>query len=266
MVATVIFVVDLDVATAPPASDSVRQLLALIDGLPTDAGELDWRLVAVSLNSPLRAELQAFTPTGEAVPETRLAAVADAAFSVLDATNDNDPAKATRALDADQRRRLRSLIQPMKERAGAIQVIIPGRPERVVRSERAQAALVVLSQPRKARSPELGAIEGRILAATTYYGSPALKVRQFLTEQEVLCVFDRGMAEQVGAAHTVAEVWTGRRVAVQGKITFDASGEPTIVRATGMRTLGKGPDLNVILDRMHSRGDEPAVESWDDHG
>jgi len=264
--ASVIFVVDLDAAAAPPATDSVRQLLALIEGLPTDAGELDWRLVSVSLNSPLRAELQAFTSTGEAIPETRLAAVADAAFAVLDATNDNDPVKATRALNVDARRRLRSFLQPMKDRTGAIQVIIPGRAERVVRAERAQAALVALSEPAKRRSPELGSIEGQILAATTHYGSPALRVRQFLTDEEVLCVFNKGMAEQIGGAHTVAEVWAGRRVVVDGKITFDASGDPQIVHATGLRTLGDGPDMNAILDRMHQRGDDPTVEPWDDDG
>jgi hypothetical protein len=260
----VIFVVDLDAAAAPPAMDSVRQLLALIEGLPTESGELDWRLVSVSLNSPLRAELQAFRPGGEVISETHIAGVADAAFALLDVTNDNDPAKATRALGGDDRKRLRSLIQPMKDRTGAIQVIIPGRAERVVRAERAQSVLVALSQPSKRRPPELGSIEGQILAATTHYGSPALRIRQFLSDEEVLCVFDKKMAEQIGGAHTVAEVWTGRRVIVEGKITFDASGDPQLVQATAVRTLGNGPDVGAILDRMHSRGDDPFVEPWGD--
>ena len=266
MVGAVIFVIELDAAAAPPASDSVRQLLALIDGLPTEGGELDWRLVSLTLNSPLRAELRAFTPTGAEVPETHLAAAADGAFAVLDATNDNDPAKAARALGPDDRRRLRLLIQPLKDRAGSVQVIIPGRPERIVRAERAQAALAALSEPRKRRPPELGSVEGQILEATTYYGNPALRVRQFLSDQSVTCVFDKTMAERIGGAHTVAEVWSGRRVVVRGKINFDASGDPTIVHATDLRSLTGEADVNVIFDEMHSRTDEPFVDPWDDDG
>lgn len=264
MTASVIFVVELDAAAAPPATDSVRQLLALIEALPTQRGELDWRLISVSLNSPLRAELQAFTHSGDLVPEAHAASIADDAFSVLDATNDNDPAKTTRGLLADQRKLLRSLVQPMKDRTGAFQVIIPGRTERVVRSERAQAVLVALAEPRKRRPAELGSVEGQILSATTYYGNPAIRVRQFLSDQEILCVFSKSMAEEIGGAHTFAEVWAGHRVTVQGKIVFDAAGDPEIVQATGMRTLAKRPNVSAILDQTRSRGDEPTVERWDD--
>ena len=105
-------------------------------------------------------------------------------------------------------------------------------------------------------------MEGHILEATTFYGNPALRVRQFLSDQPVICVFDRAMAHRIGSEHTLAEVWSGRRVVVKGKITFDLAGEPSTVHATDVRALASDPDVNAIFDHIHSRGDEPLVGPW----
>lgn len=263
MSSSVIFVVDLDAAGAPPATDSVRQLLALIEGLPSDGGELDWRLVAVSLNSPLRAELKAFTPKGDEAPEARLTSAAETAFALLDATNDNEPEKAARALSGEDRKRLRAFLSPMKDRTGKFQVLVSGKFDRTVRAERAQQVLAAISRPSRKRAAEFGSVEGQILAATTYYGSPALRVRKFLSDEEVLCVFDRAEAAEIGATHTLDEVWTGQRVVVTGKITYGGEGKGQVVHASAMRALQAGKSVGEILDAMHSRGDNPIQGRWD---
>jgi hypothetical protein len=237
MSGTVTFVVDLDAAGAPPAGDSVRQLLALIESLQGQDEDLDWRLRALSMNSPVTAVLEGFDREGAAAPESHAAAAAEAAFEVLDAINDNEPTAAVRRLSDAKRKQLRALITPLRDRTGSLRIIVEGRGERVVRSDRAQRALTLLAAPARQRGPELGSIEGQILAATTHYGSPALRVRASLGGEEVLCVFDKNTAPAIGAEHTLDEVWTGQRVLVSGKIEFDRTGAAHLMRAESFRVL-----------------------------
>jgi hypothetical protein len=249
MSGSVTFVVELDAAGAPPAADSVRQLLVLLDSLQAENSDLDWRLLSVTLNSPLRAEVAAFDREGREAPDQEALKVADMAFEVLNALNDNGPAKATGALDESEKKRLKTLLSPMKDRSGRVQIHIPGRPDRVVRSDNAKRLLVAISAPAKRRAPELGSIEGYILSAAKHYGDPALRVMSKLSSDEVLCVFSPSLAAKIGGSHTLEEVWRGRRVVVTGKVTFGADGAPTTVHATDLRSLPdvKPPELQAAL-------------------
>jgi len=265
---TVVIVVGLDQTVAPPASDSVHQLLALIDGLPTEDGDLDWRLISLSVNSPLRAELRAFTRTGEEVSEARVVAAARQGFDILGAVNDNDDPQAfVRRMAEPERRRLKALVAPMREKTGRVMVSVPGRFEHTITADRAQAVLQEIGRTPKGRRPELGSVEGQILSATTHYGSPAVRVRRFLSEEEVLCVFEKGAELDIGARHTLAEVWTGRRVVVSGLLTFDSSGRVIQVKAAALKTLGpSAPTVSLVQD-AHVCGevaDDPAA--WDPDG
>lgn len=262
MTGAVTFVVDLDTAGAPPAADSVRQLLALIEGLQMQDPDLDWRLSAVSMNSPLRAELESFDREGAPVPAGQAAAAAEAAFEVLDAINDNEPTAAVRRLSDAKRRQLRNLIAPLKDRTGSLRIIVEGRGERVVRSDQAQRALTILASPSRQRSPEHGSIEGYILAATTHYGSPAVRVRTFLTGEEITCVFDRNTAQGIGAQHTLDEVWTGQRVVVSGRIDFDKAGVAHVVRAESMKVLPEHRITAAEVAAMGLSAEGPTPEDW----
>jgi hypothetical protein len=265
---TVVIVVGLDQAVAPPASDSVHQLLALIDGLPTDNGDLDWRLISVSVNSPLRAELRAFTRGGEEVSEARLVAASHHGFDVLGAVIDNaDPQTLVRRLSDPERRRLKSLLAPMRERTGRVLVSVPGRFEHTVIADRAQAVLQEIGRTPKSRPPELGSVEGQILSATTHYGSPAVRVRRFLSEEEVLCVFEKGAEMDIGARHTLAEVWTGRRVVVSGMLTFDGSGRVVQVKAAALKTFAPSAEaVALVKDAQALCMSAPDPAAWDGDG
>ena len=266
MPGTIVFVVDLEATGAPPAGDTVRQLLALIEALPEEGGNLDWRLVSVSLNSPLRAELAAFTPSGDAATDTEVAAAAEDAFGLLDATNDNEPEKRIRLLRNDDRRRLRTLLQPMKDKAGTFSVSIPGRFDRIVRAERADEILTIIAKAPRRRSAELGSVEGTIVAVGTHYNSPAVRIRLSLTGDEVQCVFNKPAADKIGAEHTLDEVWAGRRVTISGRVSYDAEGRPTLVTASDMRSLNPfGEAAGKVMGRVRS-GSKAVVldQDWEE--
>lgn len=262
MTGAVTFIVDLDTVGAPPAADSVRQLLALIEELQQQDRELDWRLSAVSMNSPLRAELDGFDMEGVAVQTSRAAAAAEAAFEVLDAINDNDPALALGRLSDARRRQLRGLLAPLRERTGSLRIIVEGRGERVIRSDQAQRTLVALASPSRQRGPEYGSIEGYIIAATTHYGSPAVRVRTSLSGEEITCVFDRTTAQGIGAEHTLDEVWAGKRVLVSGRIDFDKAGSAHVVRADSMKVLTERRITAAEIQAIALVGDAPTPDDW----
>jgi len=262
MSGTVTFVVDLDAAGAPPAADSVRQLLTLIESLQVQDPDLDWRLSAVSMNSPLRAELDGFDREGVAVPPSHATAAAEAAFEVLDAINDNESSLAVRRLTDAKRKQLRSLLAPLKDRTGSLKIIVEGRGERLVRSDQAQRALKLLAAPARERGPEQGSIEGHIVAATTHYGNPALRVRVFISGEEILCVFDKVLAPTIGAQHTLDEVWKGQRVLVSGRIDYDKGGSAHVLRAESLRTMPERRITASEIASMAAGGGMTYPEDW----
>lgn len=262
MTGTVTIVVDLDAAGAPPAADSVRQLLVLLDDLAEQDSKLDWRLVSVSVNSPLRAQVTAFDKSGaDAAPSDALHA-ASSTFDLLAITNDNEPMKAVSAIRDNERRRLKNLLTPLRNRSGSITVEIEGQPATVIRAKAANELLERLSAVSpKRRGPEYGSIEGQIISATTYYGKPALKVRQFLTGGEIMCVFEAHAAKSLGAGRTLAEVWEGQRILVRGKIVFDASGQAQTMQAEDLRAIASRrvtPDELSLIQRLGAQ-----AEPWD---
>jgi hypothetical protein len=259
MTGTVTFVVDIDAGGSPPAADSVRQLLALLEGLQEQDTSLDWRLTSISTNSPLKAKVEAFDRAGAPVSGPEALRTAVAAFKVLDATNDNTRDEIVRGLTDPDRKRLRALIQPLRDRGGIVRIQIDGAPERIVTTDRAQRTWTAINPDKKRRRPELGSIEGQIIAATTYYSSPALRVRPFHSGTEVICVFDRGEANLIGAEHTLGEVWNGRRVIVSGRISFDAAGRPSLLQATGLRGF---PEPPAATAEAPSWTGEAFSESW----
>ena len=59
----------------------------------------------------------------------------------------------------------------------------------------------------------------------------------------------------IGASHTLAEVWTGRRVVVSGVLTFDGSGRVVQVKAATLKTLGPSPDVAAAIQAAQVRGE-----------
>lgn len=262
MASNITFVVDLDGLGAPKAVVSLRQLLALVDGLPTLGGDLDWRLISLSVNSPLRAELAAFTPDGDDAPKDQVLGALGQVQRLLIAANENDPTKAVAQLEGDDQKRLKAMLQPMKDHVGLVTVSIDDADPLFVRSDQAQAVLAALTPARKGRAPEMGSVEGRILSAVTYFSKPALRVRQFLTGAEVVCVFEREQADALGALHTLQEVWSGKNVMVSGRLTYDATGAVHTVQASDFRVLAPTTNAEDILARFNSSGDTLIRGEW----
>ena len=267
----VIIVVDLDATAAPPASDALRQLLTLVEGISAGDSGIDWRLTKVTLNSPLRAELEAFTSDGEDVSDARAADAAHRGLEVLAAVNDN-AAEASRALaklEPASRAKLKGLLSTLKGRTGAIEISMPGRFEYRVTGAAAEIAVDHLARMDRASrppKPDLGSVEGRITAVTTHYRKPAIKLHRDLTDDSIQCVFASEAVQQLGASHTLGEVWEGQRVEVSGELQFDAEGRVTHVWGATMRSLRRAGDVLNALKEAHVRGEVVEMTEWPENG
>lgn len=271
MSTNVIIVVDLDATAAPPAGDALRQLLSLVEGIGhADAG-LDWRLAKLTLNSPLRAELEAFTRDGEDVSDARAADAAHRGLEVLAAVNDNsvEAARALSYLEPAARTRLKGLLSPLKGRTGAIEISMPGRFEYRVTGTAAEVAVDVMARmerPPRPPQPEMGSVEGQIAAVISLYRKPAIRLLRDLTDDTVTCVFAPDAVPQLGATHTLGEVWEGQRVEVSGKLQFDAEGRVTHVWEATMRSLPTAGDVLGALRAAHARGERAELTDWPEYG
>lgn len=262
MTEPVIIEVDLDPVGRPPAADSLRQLLALVDALPDDDGRLDWRLVSVSLNSPLRASLKAFDSSGLELDEDEIEGVVEAAYSVLDATNDNDPVAAAERLSSADQKKLKALLSSLRGTRGSVSVTFPTGRTKTFKALQAERVFSVLSAPPKPRSEEYGSVEGEIVQVVRYYGKPALRIRSRLTGELITCVFTPEIAREIGVEHTLDEVWGGRRVSVGGLIRYDAERRASTIEADRLRTLSTG-SVSEIIARWKNAGQPIGVEPPD---
>lgn len=265
MTEPIVIEVDLDPVGKPPAADSLRQLLALVDALPSADGKLDWRLVSVSLNSPLRASLKAYDSVGQEVDGTVVEQAVEAVYDVLDATNDNDPIAATEALCPADQKKLKSLLTNLKGTGGSFTVTLPTGRSRTFRAREAERVLTVLSAPPKSRGTEYGSVEGEIVEVVRYYNKPALRIRSGLTGETITCVFTPEIAKEIGVEHTLDEVWGGRRVSVGGLIRFDANRRPATIEADRLRAL-KSDSVSEIVSRWRDTGQgiESTPSEWYD--
>lgn len=72
---------------------------------------------------------------------------------------------------------------------------------------------------------EYGSLEGSVCGLITFYGKPALLVKDRLRGGKLTCVLSDELAGQVGPEHKWSEAWgTGRRVLIGGAMHFDAAG------------------------------------------
>lgn len=255
----VVIEVDLDPVGNPPAVQSLRQLLALVDALPDADGTLDWRLVSVSLNSPLRASLKAFDETGSEVGGDVVDRALNAAYDVLDTTNDNDPIGATQALSHFDQKKLRALLHNLKGTNGKFTIKLPHAESKTFRAPQAERILAVLAAPPKLRSEEYGSVEGEIVQVIRYFGKPALKIKHGLTGEVIICVFTPEIAQEIGVEHTLDEVWGGRRVSVGGLIQFNADRRPATIKADRLRALSDHR-VSDVISRWRESGQRVAIE------
>jgi len=226
--------------------DAMRQILDFFDLLSAAGGEegkvVSWRLIAVSMTSPLSATAQAFSDAPGILAETvarreknqlshlfrEITEQGDVPEWMDDATRAKARAFFNRNLNGIGR-------TDIKFDEEAPLTIIVERSARTAisafeRSERAEA------EDDLSRS-EIGSIEGNIIRLDRYHGQAAIRLQERLHGWQFPCVLSPSLADNIGPQHDWAEVWTGRRVQVSGRILFRPAGHIGRVYATDIKPI-----------------------------
>lgn len=230
--------------------DAMRQVLDFIEVVAAAASDdtrhkFEWRLVSATTNSP-------FTTVAEAVsidpdwPDVELIARAAKSRAIMAFRDLLETGDLPGWVASESKDRVRSLLKRNTNGIGKTAIFYSEETVPLIFFERrARAALdrlEIADAERVARVPdlsgeELGSIEGNVLDATTHYGKPALRVRERLSGEKVVCVFDPELAELIGKTHNWGEVWGGQRVIISGKLKRSTTGVITFVSAEKMRKI-----------------------------
>jgi hypothetical protein len=226
--------------------DAMRQILDFFDLLSAAGGEegkvVSWRLIAVSMTSPLSATAQAFSDAPGILAETvarreknqlsNLFREITEQGDVPDWMDDATRAKARAFFNRNLNGIGRTDIKFDEE--APLTVIVERSARTAIsafeRSERVEA------EDDLSRS-EIGSVEGNVIRLETYHGQPAIRLQERLHGWQFPCVLSPPLADHIGHQHDWAEVWTGRRVQVSGQILFRAAGHIGRVYATEIKLI-----------------------------
>lgn len=84
---------------------------------------------------------------------------------------------------------------------------------------------------------QMGSLEGVLLQVGSYYGNPAIQIRERKTGADVWCVVPEQFEHEIAESTTLEDVWHGKRVIVRGKIMFGTDRAISRVEATSVRRV-----------------------------
>jgi hypothetical protein len=250
--------------------DATRQILDFFEMLSASGGpegtRVSWRLVDISMKSPLKLTAEPFSDDPgipvQAVARREKRALAESFREMTTVGRVPD------WMDRPVRRRAQSFFARHTRSIGRTDVLLDeSAPPIIIIPQNAAIAETALAKepadPPPARNltrTEIGSIDGQVTDTTTYYGHPAVRIRERVTEADVVCVLSASLAERVGVQHNWRDVWQGRRVLVSGEISYRADGAIARIQATDISTIDTRPlEYSDIVDPNFTGGLTPGV-------
>ena len=268
-----------------PARDALAQILDFVDLLvlshPTDdhADRIVWFLQSISSNSPITAEVHGAN-TDPAIPAgddalRAMAAVEDGIEAAMEG-RDIPHWMLNGAYDVARRffdRNTKSIGRTdiIFDALGTTStILIASAKARIAVINLEQAALEEQKKVRDWTHKAYGSIEGVVIDTTTFYGRPAIRVREKLSRRDIICVFDEGTAVRIGDKYSWQKTWDHGRVRVEGLLHYDKSGD--VFRVSGADVVDIAPqraiDIAEFADSTFTSGLTPAeyLERWRSRG
>lgn len=267
-------VISVDASTTSPdlmkVQDVFAHVLELFDLASKSESDPEhtviWRLVNVSMNSPL-------TVTAEAVsakPNVNVDVIAKAQKQEF-ARNLNSLRKGIipKVWAGESARKARSFLARNRNGIGVTSIHTdlddPDLSDIKITHEDADFADAVMHESvagllQKPTKTQIGSVDGNLIEVGTHYGKPAILIRERKTGSEIWCIVPDEFRPQIADKATLNDVWSGRRVVVRGIIYFDRERKISKVEASHIRRIdGLDVPLENILDKSFT-DDMPATE------
>ncbi len=108
-----------------------------------------------------------------------------------------------------------------------------------------------------------GTIDANVTEAKTYYGRPAIYVKERLSGKIVPCTLSDKAAATVGLSHSWADTWAGKRVRVKGQLFYDRNGALNRINAVDLVNVNPSKVDLEELRKMNVLGDTSPAEHVD---
>lgn len=252
--------------------DAMRQVLDFIEmadvAKPHEVGDaLKWMLASATTNTPFTAVAEAFSADPSLPSVDQEARQAKARLSSVFRSAE-ETGELPDWLGKSGRDRLVRIYERTLNGIGRTSILIDDYPLIIV-ERTARSALRRIQnfapQDEDLSGEEYGSIEARFIEATTHYGKPAIRVRERLSGDRVICILPDRAAQQVGESHSWSEIWQGRRALCVGRIKRDRFGAIASVTADDIQLMDDAviDDLSGVYDSNFTCGQDE-VEYLDD--
>jgi hypothetical protein len=214
-----------------------------------------WRLVSVSMNSPLLVVAEAIaTRPSPSLDIDNLARSQKSRFArnvselkrgrVPDAWRGaREVKRVSRAFNAEQPTTTRMQLETTGAEAPSVVEVTPADLSVV-----ATALETAIAEATVKPKEQVGSIEGQLLEVGFYYNNPAIKLKERKSRAEVWCIVTEAHRQEVASETNFEDVWAGRRVLVEGIIVYDRGGGISRVVADSIHIV-KG--AQVQPDALH---------------
>lgn len=248
--------------------DAMLQIAEAFDllGQASDDPRVLWRLVNVSMSSPMTAEAEPFSLE----PDFDYRSIADSQISAFEsflaeAVTGHIPEQIPEGWD---KRRVLSFLDRNTNGIGLTEIVFESRPEPLILSpqragEAAEAfrraeAVSVLEWPDRPRK-ERGSIEGVLHEVGFHYNTPAVQILDSRSGRPIWCRVSEGLDRRISDQASFEDVWQGARVRVRGWIHRVASGDISWVEAEALtRIAPPGRKHTELRDETFTGGLSPA--------
>lgn len=253
---------------APTVQDFLGQLRDFFDilkgveeAVSADAKNvIEWRIVAASMNSPIRIEAEAFPREFGVNIDRRVHAVVKNAAEGLRqlSVSDHRPSNFTDAVLQRAEcffQRVANGLSHASVDYGEYAPVFEVNRDVAGAAEKRVAGLL---NPAPKTYRELGSVEGYFKAVERDgYNRSLVWIRHRITGADVKCIVtDDELRSRMSSAQ-IGEVWSGRRLLVSGMVYFKALGKIDYVDAEDFRLLRQRhelPSLEEILDETFTNG------------
>ncbi len=224
-------------------NDTLHQFLDAFEFLAAaishedNGSKIQWRLVAMTKNSPATATAEAYS-TDNSVDIAPLLSRGKRRFSdgVKELSNGQVPSWLL-----DNSSIAKSLLKRNLNGIGkTVFVLNDDGPQTVLveKSSRLGLRAIERSEADKLDSmedlshSERGTLEANVAEARTYHGQPALYVKDRLSGKVIPCILTEKAALEAGPTHSWHDTWSGKRVRIKGLIRYDKSGNISRISAS----------------------------------
>jgi hypothetical protein len=221
----------LTVADAMQQVADIFSLLRKADSI-LKGQEYEWRLESATTNSPFTVSAVA-VPTGPRDNGLRLAAFAKSRFQEGWESFLSDDARPF-WIDEEAETIVQRLVRRSLNGIGRTDIKLKNhQPPLVIDHESAVKVQTTLSkhlvlelESDSLRRTEFGSVEGTIVGVVSYYGKPAIAVKDWLSDRIIKCVpHTDEIRDRINEEHRFRDAWTNQRVIVTGVIHYNPSGQ-----------------------------------------